>query len=234
MFRSQFKLTAKEERGLCDLCVFVVRIYLKAWITAPLASSAPNSDLMLLKSLLDYSEIHSVISQAASAKFSKHLWYLSKELVCLALFDSQVSTATKRLMVNALQNVDSRRTRGCDKRITVDLQLLRDKNLKDFVTLNSKRLFKMLGLPDGFLAVDPELWKERDDFLQATETVSALSVTNDHAERGVSLIHEFSGLIAHDEPRLQFLLQVVEEHRRAYPDSRKQTLAGGHTPEQDN
>ncbi|KAK2708514.1 hypothetical protein QYM36_014200 [Artemia franciscana] len=84
----------------------------------------------------------------------------------------------------------------------------------------------MMDLPDGFLTVDPDLWEDRHDYKLASETVRLLKVVNDHAERGVALIQEYSGFITQDELQLQFLLQVVNEHRRVYPDSRKQTLSG--------
>ncbi|KAK2702040.1 hypothetical protein QYM36_019351 [Artemia franciscana] len=106
MFKAQFRLTLTDERGLHDVCVFAVRVYLKAWISAPLASGAPYSDLLLLKSLLEYSSIHLAISKATSNKFSGNLWYLSPELVGLAFFDSRVSSSTKRLMVSAMQSED--------------------------------------------------------------------------------------------------------------------------------
>ena len=66
MFRGQFTLTKKEEKGLQDMCVFVVRVYLKAWIMAPLEANAQYSDFLLLKSLLNYSAINSDISKATS------------------------------------------------------------------------------------------------------------------------------------------------------------------------
>ena len=40
----------------------------------------------------------------------------------------------------------------------------------------------------------------------------------------VVLIEEFSGHLTKDEEQLQFILQVVQAHRRAYPDSLKRTL----------
>ena len=49
---------------------------------------------------------------------------------------------------------------------------------------------------------------------------------NHQAERGVALIQEFSGLLTRDEDQIQFLLQVVHEHRKAFPDSNKKTLTG--------
>ena len=88
-----------------------------------------------------------------------------------------------------------------------------------------------LQVPRGSLEVDPEVWKEHDDFKASLELVQALKVVNEHAERGVALVLEYSGLLTQDEDQLQFLLQVVEEHRLAFPDSRKQTVAG-HEPTQ--
>jgi len=64
MFKAQFKLTPAEERGLRDVCVFAVRVYLKAWISPPQASGAPYNDLLLLNLLLDYSSIHSATSNS--------------------------------------------------------------------------------------------------------------------------------------------------------------------------
>ena len=234
MFKTQFKLTPAEVRGLRDVCVFAVRVYLKVWISAPQASDAPYNDLLLLKSLLEYSSIHSAISKSTSRKFSNHLWYLSQELVSLAFFDSRVSSSTKRLMVSAMQNEEDQ-DQDHSKRITVALDSFKDKNLEDFVTSKSMTLLRMMELPDGFLTVDPDLWEDRDDYKQAVEIVKSLKVVNDHTEdhteRGKALIQEYSGLLTRDETQLQFLLQVVEDHRRMYPDSRKQTMSGsGPTP----
>jgi len=47
-------------------------------------------------------------------------------------------------------------------------------------------MFATLGVPDGFQVVDPELWTNRDDYKAAEAIVNTLSVTNDHAERGVA------------------------------------------------
>ena len=86
------------------------------------------------------------------------------------------------------------------------------------------KLLQMMGLPHYFLDVDPDVWHDRDDHKQARETLQYLRVINDQAERGVALTQEYSGLLTNNETQLQFLLQVVEEHRLLYPNSRKQTL----------
>ena len=50
MLRSQFQLIKREERGIWDVCIFTVHLYVKAWFTALSAISAPRNDLKLLKS----------------------------------------------------------------------------------------------------------------------------------------------------------------------------------------
>lgn len=222
MFRDQFTLTAREEEGLRHVCTFVVRVYLMSWMTAPLAAGAPYSDFTLLNTLLDYSSIHTAISRVASKKLASHLWYLSEDLVALALFDNRVPKATKRGIVLAMRDVDGEE--NPPRRCTVALETFKEKKLEDFATKRSSILFQRMKLPNGFLDVDPEVWEDNDDFQKALKTVCAMKVVNDHAERGVALIQEFSGLMTRNEDQLQFLLQVVEEHRKAYPDSNKQTL----------
>jgi len=101
-----------------------------------------------------------------------------------------------------------------------------EKKFEDFASEKSMTLFELMELPSAFLSVDPDLWEEQEDYQQAAETVRAMSVVNDHAERVVALAQELIGLITKDESQLQFLLQVVQQHRKAYPDSKKQTLSG--------
>ena len=74
MFRSQFRLTSHEQKGLRDLCVFFSRVYVKVWVTAPLAVKAPNSDLSLLKCLKKYADINDAISEVTTKKMAHHLW----------------------------------------------------------------------------------------------------------------------------------------------------------------
>ena len=86
------------------------------------------------------------------------------------------------------------------------------------------KLFQMMDLLHDFLDVDPDVWHDRDGNKQAKEALQSLRVVNDQAMHGFALIQEYSGLLTKHETQLQFLLQVVEKHRRLYPDSRKQTL----------
>ena len=145
----------------------------------------------------------------------------------LALFDRAVPFATKALMVSAMkveaeENKDDRKA----PRTQVEFASVTGKTVADFATAKSRRIFERLNLPSGFLDVAPEEWEDREDFREAAEMVQCLHVVNDHAERGVALIQKFSGSITHDEEQLQFLVRVVNDHRRRYPNALKRTVVG--------
>ena len=97
LFRHQFKMTAIESKGIQQMSIFAVKIYLKAWIQAPRPALAPKNDLELLKSLVAYEDVNPAVSKAVLEKILSHLWYLSEELVVLAFFDSSVTFNVKIL-----------------------------------------------------------------------------------------------------------------------------------------
>jgi len=78
---------------------------------------------------------HPAISAATSKKLGLHLWYLSKEMVGLALFDSRLSSDCKKLMVAAMSE-EAPDNPPKQPRINSDL-FLSDKGLEQFCTCNS-------------------------------------------------------------------------------------------------
>lgn len=161
------------------------------------------------------------MSKKALTKFLGHLWYLSEELVALAFFDDEVSLESKQKMVIALNEEGSDYS---PKRITLDISHIEEKNIEDFVTSNTLRFFRILGIPSAFLQKEPRLWGEDEDYKASREIVRSMRVVNDIAERGVALIEEFNKLITTDEEPKQFLLLVVKNFRQKYPDTKKSTL----------
>jgi len=100
--------------------------------------------------------------------------------------------------------------------------------LADFVTKNTRRFFLNMKMHQKFLTEDPNgSWNDQPGYLMARKLVQGIQVTNDTAERGVVLIQEYNRLVTHDEDQLQFLMWIVTEHRRAFPDSKKSTLLTG-------
>ena len=102
LFRGQFQLKQKEEKGLKAFVIFSLNIYICSWFRAPDAAGPPMNDLHLLKDLASYSDRN--ISRVAVRASSRHLWYLSEELAALALFDPRVTDVQKREIVQAMAN----------------------------------------------------------------------------------------------------------------------------------
>lgn len=106
LFRNEFKLTLKENNALRDLCIFIVRIYIRQWFCAQVAALAPNMDLQFIKDLILYKDVDVQISKAALKKMCGHLWYLTPEVTSLSFFDDEVSSDTKIKMVKAMKSRD--------------------------------------------------------------------------------------------------------------------------------
>ena len=49
-------------------------------------------------------------------------------------------------------------------------------------------------------------------------------VVNDSAECGVALIKKFNRILTNDEEQKQYLLQIVADHRKQFPNACKKTL----------
>jgi hypothetical protein len=220
MFRTQFKLKAVEERGILQFLLFVSEIYIQAWFEAPSPVSAPANDLQFLQQLTRYR--NQEISNATTVAFKRHLWYLSDILVGLAFFDPAVGIQEK------IQMVQNREEQQGSKQPLPRLQsVVVDNPLRSFVTTNTRDFFKILGLKESFLSLPPSLWQDNDDYMASERIVLGLRVVNDAAERGVKLIQDCNSILTYDEEQKQFLLQIVEEHRSLYPDSKKKTILAG-------
>ena len=48
LFRNEFEFTKKEEKALCEIFIFLIKIYADAWFTSPLPIKAPFCDFNFL------------------------------------------------------------------------------------------------------------------------------------------------------------------------------------------
>ncbi|CAH0546966.1 unnamed protein product [Brassicogethes aeneus] len=103
LFRDQFCLTDVQLKSITEICLFIVIVYIRAWYTAPLSTSAPNNDLKFVQALFNYEEINVNVSKIARKKNCAHLWYLSPEAVSIAFFDEQIPEDIKKKMVENLR-----------------------------------------------------------------------------------------------------------------------------------
>lgn len=223
LFRDQFALSKKEKNGLRDICIFLIKIYLKVWFGSTSAISAPLQDLNFIKDMIQYSETDSEISAAIMKKMCNHLWYNAGFTVALAFFDSKVSYEEKRKMVKNLRSKEPvvKLVNGRKHSNLMDFQ---NYTLSDFVSDKTKGFFNQFGLSLDFLKLDPSTWETTFDFEEGWSFCQDLFVVNDTAERGVKFIQDYNKILTNDEDELQLILQMVEAYRKKYPSFKKSDL----------
>ncbi|KAL4147851.1 hypothetical protein QTP88_002189 [Uroleucon formosanum] len=198
------------------------------WCNSPSSIKAPLQDLTFMKNLLHYASIDKYLSQIAVKKFCGHLWYLSAELCAFAFFDEAVPPETKRKMIHALNNNEcSSELNSNAQRLFIfakNANELLEKEIDDFICVNTKNLFKRFAINTTFLNEDYLMWANNSDYNTAVSILKNIAVKNDVAERGVKLIEDYNNKITKDESQKQYLLQVVSDYNKKYPDHRTETL----------
>lgn len=185
MFREHLNLHEDFANSLERFCTFVALIYTKYWNQCSNAADAPFNDLQLLKELKRYHQVDTKIADTAMQAFQRHLWYLSDELITLALFSDKVSNDEKSAIAIILTEGESTRTTNSIRYtdIFVDIQAM---ELRDFVSERSFFLLNILEINTEFLSMDPSEWNDNESYKKAKKTVHDLIVTvNDSAERSL-------------------------------------------------
>ena len=216
---------------------FVAHIYAMWWLTCATAVDAAWNDLTLFQHLCEYKSVDKGIAVSAIKALERHLWYLTGEMLPLALFSTKVPDDDRRDLADAIlecKPVDipmrapqQRFGNGFGKpRFPV---LSPTTRLADLA--NSDCWFGMhqLNIDPAFLPLDVDDWSSSAAFQAGAENVRAINVVNDCAERGVKLTTDFVAT-ARSEQHLQNVLQAVEHDRSKQPNLRcaKRKRGSGH------
>ena len=145
-------------------------------------------------------------------KMQSHLWYLSEDLIGLALFSYKVCSSEKTSLVAALKKPKHQSDlRRFDPKSVGSFQAM---TLSDFATERSTNLFTALRIDISCLNGEPATWPDCPTYKKAKEIVSAVRVVNDCAERAVKLATDFNTALTQDEGQRQVIFQIVEFHRQ--------------------
>lgn len=220
-----FHMLPEERRIVHRMADFIALFYANLFLRSRISVFDPNDDFHFLASMLWYQEEDDQIATAVLASIKRHLWYLAEELVVLALFNESLSDFTRMLMAKKL--FDTRRPTsfkpGKPTFPTIDLDT--PPLFHQFIGPRSWLLFSILQLnrSQDWLQLPPTFWPLMSDYCYARDFVKRLEVTNDCAERGVKLIGDFKDY-TDEETQRQFLLQVVEDHRKNIPSMLKKNV----------
>lgn len=220
IFRVQLNLNKDVLDGLRQFVCFIMKIYIRQWFNCQNPMTAPKNDLDLLKDINNYKKINKQLALEVLKAFSRHLWYLNEHNVGLSFFDDRLDLKTKKKMVENLKKISidfNVRPKIIEKKISRF-------TIPDFITINTMEFFKILEINTQFLSLDPKLWPENHNYLDGLRKVGNMKVVNDIAERCVSMMSDFNNSITNNEEQKQYLLQVVENHRKNVPMASKSTI----------
>ncbi|CAH0392261.1 unnamed protein product [Bemisia tabaci] len=223
LFTGQFELSESELKGICDVCVFIVKVYTKTRFTSTRSVKAPQHDIEFLQILSNYRKIDPVISVATLSNLTSHLWYPIPEAAAFSFFDRDISVECKRKMVTALSEENPLED-GEKKTKLRSAEDISGKDVSNFISCSSYRFFERFHLSSNFLKEDPSTWLANPQYLKNREIVKKIKVVNDTAERGVKLFEEYSQKLTKSDEERQPILQVVSDYRKAFPNVKKSTL----------
>ncbi|XP_062273543.1 uncharacterized protein LOC133979114 [Scomber scombrus] len=198
---------------------FITHIYAKWWLTCEKAVDAAWNDLTLYHRLQAYKAV-----DEAYKALERHRWYLTGEMLPLALFSSKVPIDDKRALASAILEHKS-----ADLPMHVPQQrfgkpkfpaLLPTTSLPDLANTDCWFGMHQLNIDPAFLSLDVKEWATNAAFKKSEVNVHAVNVVNDCAERGVKLTSDFVA-VARKEQHLQNVLQAVEHDRSQQPNLRR-------------
>ena len=97
-----FDLTEEEQNQVDQITEFAVLFYIKYWLQTPLPSSAARLDLEFMANMLQYRLTNPNTSFAVLQSCYRHKWYITPQLVTLALADEGLEDSIKEQMAKAL------------------------------------------------------------------------------------------------------------------------------------
>lgn len=182
--------------------------------------AAPRIDIEFWKAINDFDYVD--YAKTARKAFEKHLWYMSPRNIAFAFFDDMVTTEEKEAMRKAFLSRIAEKTENGKRKIiqttpTRATSINSSDTLSSFITADTKEFFEIMNISTSFLMNSAKKWSGDKCYLDAKQLVASLVVVNDVAERGVKLITDFNMKSTRDPVQQQYLLQVIEYHRKKYP-----------------
>ena len=219
-----------QEQKVRAFAHFITHIYATWWLTCDRTVDAAWNDLQLYRHLQEYKSINNDIAETATKTLERHLWYLTGEMLPLALFSDKVPAAEKRALADRIveHKPDDLPMRAPTERFGTGFgkpkfpALSPSVRLADLVNADCWFGLQLLHIDPAFLSLDVEDWATTEAFQARLANVQAINTVNDCAERGVKLASDFV-VSAKSELHLQNVLQAVEHDRCVRPNLRRST-----------
>ena len=229
LLHHEFPLAIQQSQNITRLVGFVIQLYGRYFLSAPLSTAAPRHDLTLWYDLKTYQHYDQEIAEAALGSVRRHLWYLCPELVVLALFDDHTTVDEKQQMAVTLCNMVHLGAFDIGKPGQPSFNLIAAKlteekpSLAEFLTERSWLLFHLLGSDARWLHEHPEVWSDNEDYEYCKGFCQDMMVVNDPAERAVKDVQDCAQM-TRDPAHRDTIIVVRSDHCGRVAQLRKADL----------
>lgn len=216
------KVSNEEEKKMLETAAFFISVCYAPWfLKSYLVDKSPSNDLAAIKSAFHIKEQYPKLGQALLASMQRHGWYLSEQLVLLALADNDIGQEDKNRMLERLVQYDVPDQFRIGKPempvVTMSTELC------DLVGPQSWLLLKVAEVPDG----DVEQWmqgKATESFDMFKHFVKKNECVNDCAERNIRLIQDFVNGYKAEDMKQNLMLVARDNRKKLKKDMNKDQL----------
>ena len=210
------KKIGKLEKFVTFTAIFYVPYHLRSALTI----CAPRIDIEFLDSLRQLQLADSSYSHMCEAVIESiekmHNFFLSEELIVLALCDPLVDSSQKgEIAAKILDGGQAHAIDNVKLKPTFNRNVAKE-SLSDCVGPNSTLFFQLLDLDRDFLREEPSQWPNNESFQKFETHCKALQCVNDTAERNVQLAQTCI-LQAREENKLQHIFKIKKNVQRQLP-----------------
>ena len=201
---------------------YTIKHYVPSFLLATLGRDAPSNDLSLYKATIQYREVDQELADCALATLSRHMWYLTGQVVPFALFSDNVTEDEKSRIAARILSMER------EESVSLGLPdfpvVTENTELWDLVTPQSMQFFDILKSDPNWLTKNVLEWESDPEYRKLKAFVSTVKVVNDGCERAVALATDYARILTKDSTMRRKILQVVEANRKAFTDLKKPTL----------
>lgn len=195
---------------------FVILLYGQYFLRTAMTAAAPRNDLQFWRNVKRYSCVDKEISEAVEDSIYRQMYYLTEELVVLALCDENTPHAEKDQIVQKLIQSDRPQDFPPKKPdFRVDKLLGKSHNepcLADFVGSRSWLIFHLLDVEVHWMQFPATEWRNYPEYERFSTLVNKIICVNDVAERNVKNVTDYAEYSKDPERRDRVVL-VTNYHR---------------------
>lgn len=200
-------LSDDEIKMLETSSVFILIFYGPWLLKSYLTHTAPANDLEAFHDAYALSEHYPDLAAALIQSMQRHAWYLTEEMVVLALADDDIQGQKVEIMARLLSQEAPESFRYSKPELP---NLSRSTRLVDLVGPHSWHLLQVAGIKTD----DVKQWIKARDVPETLKSfVKSLASVNDCSERNIRLIQDFIDSSS-KEDRRQNVMNVTRAHRK--------------------